>query len=164
MSDTKLLDEQWALEAALSMVLGALSRATLLHDVGYLESGLQSSLEAIVLGDELVGYARAVLRQVPVDDDSAGARRDRGRRARRQPPRRRSTRAGTTGDFWHAALLDQTVHDRWLADGATTLARARARALARPARRRPSVRSDTADQARGSTALLAEALADRGHA
>ena len=44
-------------------VLGELCRATLLHDVGYLESGLQSSYEPLVLGDELAGYARAFGRQ-----------------------------------------------------------------------------------------------------
>ena len=73
MSDSKTLDEQWSAEAALSMAYGSLSRATLLHDVGYLESGLQSSYESIVLGDELVGYARQFMREVPVDDYSLGA-------------------------------------------------------------------------------------------
>ena len=54
----------------MTAVLGALSRATLLHDVGYLESGLQSSYETMVLGDELVGYARALLVEVGVDDEA----------------------------------------------------------------------------------------------
>src|SRR5665647_2412200 len=54
-ADAKTFDEQWAAEAGITAVLGALSRATLLHDVGYLESGMQSSYETIVLGDELVG-------------------------------------------------------------------------------------------------------------
>ena len=67
MSDAKVLDEQWSAEAALSMVYGSLSRATLLHDIGYLESGLQSSYESIVLGDELAGYARRFLADVAVN-------------------------------------------------------------------------------------------------
>ena len=49
---------------------GALSRATLLHDVGYLESGMQSSLETVVLGNELVGFARALLADVDVGDEA----------------------------------------------------------------------------------------------
>ena len=69
-SDSKLFDEQSAAEAAMGTVLGELCRATLLHDVGYLESGLQSSYEALVLGDELAGYARAFGEGLPVDDDS----------------------------------------------------------------------------------------------
>ena len=51
-------------------LLGELCRATLLHDVGYLESGLQSSYEALVLGDELAGYARAFGEELPVDDEA----------------------------------------------------------------------------------------------
>src|SRR5690606_30048385 len=69
-SDSKCLDEQWALELGVSTIMGALSRATLLHDVGYLESGLQSALEGLALGDELVRYARAFLEELRVDDET----------------------------------------------------------------------------------------------
>ena len=69
-SDSKLFDEQLAVEAALTAVVGALSRATLLHDVGYLETGMQNSYESIVLGDELVGWAKAFMRDVLVDNES----------------------------------------------------------------------------------------------
>ena len=69
-SDSKSLDEQWALEVGIATIMGALSRATLLHDVGYLESGLQSALEGLVLGDEVAGYARALLAELPVDDEA----------------------------------------------------------------------------------------------
>ena len=69
-SDSKLFDEQAAAESAMGAILGELCRATLLHDVGYLESGLQSSYEALVLGDELAGYARAFGAELPVDDEA----------------------------------------------------------------------------------------------
>lgn len=69
-SDSKLFDEQLAAEEALTAVVGALSRATLLHDVGYLETGMQNSYESIVLGDELVGWAKAFMREVLVDNES----------------------------------------------------------------------------------------------
>ena len=42
-ADAKTFDEQWAAEAGITAVLGALSRATLLHDVGYLESGCRAA-------------------------------------------------------------------------------------------------------------------------
>ena len=84
-SESKILDEQWSAEAALTTMLGGLSRATLLHDVGYLEDGMQSSYESIVLGDELAGYARAFMREVPVDEYSLAldeiARRRTGRQS-----------------------------------------------------------------------------------
>jgi len=119
-SDSKLLDEQWALELAVSTLLGALSRATLLHDVGYLESGLQSALEGMVLGDELVGYTRALLAELPVGHDdfafdevaAVGPGGDHlGRRMTRERHRL----------FWQPSLIDQTTHERWVVAGRRTL-------------------------------------------
>ncbi len=119
-SDSKLFDEQAAAESALATVLGELCGATLLHDVGYLESGLQSSFEALVLGDELIGYARALTEELPVDDEAlaldeimlAGPG---GNHLARPYTRSRYRRFLTTD------LLDQSPYERWRADGATTL-------------------------------------------
>lgn len=130
-SDSKVLDEQWALELGVTTLMGALSRATLLHDVGYLESGLQGSLEAMVLGDEMVGYARALLDELDVDDealqlDEIIAVGPGGSHLARPFTRRHFRR------FWQPRLLDQSVHERWQAAGATTLrerVRTRTRAL-----------------------------------
>jgi trimethylamine--corrinoid protein Co-methyltransferase len=119
-ADAKLFDEQWAAEAGISTVLGALSRATLLHDVGYLESGLQSSYETIVLGDELVGYARALLAEVAVDSealalDEIDAVGPGGSHLGRAYTRRHHREA------WQPSLFDRAGYERWRATGATTL-------------------------------------------
>lgn len=119
-ADAKSFDEQWAAEAGMTAVLGALSRATLLHDVGYLESGLQSSYETIVLGDELVGFARALLVDVGVDDEALALNEidavgpggsHLGRDFTREHHR----------ETWQPRLFDRATHDRWSAAGATTL-------------------------------------------
>jgi trimethylamine--corrinoid protein Co-methyltransferase len=160
MADSKVLDEQWSAEAALSMAYGSLSRATLLHDVGYLESGLQSSYEAIVLGDELVGYARQFMRQVPVDDyslalDEIKAAGPGGNHLATKYTRRHHR------EFWTPSLLDHNVHDRWAAEGATTLgARVREKLAGLLAAGRPFAL--TAEQDARLNALLDEALADQG--
>jgi trimethylamine--corrinoid protein Co-methyltransferase len=126
-SDSKLVDEQWALELGISTILGALSRATLLHDVGYLESGLQGALEGLVLGDEVAGYARALLEDLPVDDEALAlaeveAAGPGGNHLGTKMTRRSHRR------FWKPSLIDQGTHDRWVADdGRTLLERVRAR-------------------------------------
>ena len=119
-SDSKLLDEQWSLEVGIATIMGALSRATLLHDVGYLESGLQSALEGLVLGDEVVGYARALLAELPVDDEALAlaeieAVGPGGNHLGTKMTRRHFR------DFWRASLIDQSTHDRWSAAGGRTL-------------------------------------------
>jgi trimethylamine---corrinoid protein Co-methyltransferase len=159
MSDSKSLDEQWSAEAALSTAYGSLSRATLLHDVGYLESGLQSSYESIVFGDELVGYARQFMRPVPVDDYSHARDeiRDAGPGGNHLATKytRRHHR-----EFWTPTLLDHNVHDRWASEGATTLGgRVRERLAALLAAERPFVLS-AAQEAR-LEAILSDALADQ---
>ena len=100
---------------------GGLSRATLLHDVGYLESGLQSSLDAIVLGDELIGWVRAFMADLAVDDESLAVAEIEavgpGGNHLARPYTRTHFRR-----FWRPSLLDQSVYERWHAEGATTLA------------------------------------------
>jgi trimethylamine---corrinoid protein Co-methyltransferase len=128
-ADAKILDEQWAAEAGITAVLGALSRATLLHDVGYLESGMQSSLETVVLGNELVGFARALLADVDVDDEALALGEIEavgpGGNHLGRPYTRRHHRAS-----WQPELFDRSVFDRWQNAGASTL---RERVLARTA-------------------------------
>jgi trimethylamine--corrinoid protein Co-methyltransferase len=119
-SDSKLLDEQWAAEAALTAVLGALSRGTLLHDVGYLESGLQSSYESILVGNELVGYAKAFLKDVGVDEESLALDEIRAAGPGGNHLATRYTRAHHR-DFWRSDLFDHAVYQRWCSSGATTL-------------------------------------------
>ena len=119
-SDSKGLDEQWALELGVATILGALSRATLLHDVGYLESGMQSALEGLVLGDEVAGYARALLGELPVDDEALAlveveAVGPGGNHLGTKMTRRHFR------DFWRASLIDQNTYDRWSAGGGQTL-------------------------------------------
>jgi trimethylamine--corrinoid protein Co-methyltransferase len=119
-SDGKLLDEQWSLELGIATILGTLSRATLLHDVGYLESGLQSALEGVVLGDEIAGYARALMVEVPVDDEALALAEIEAVGPGGNHLGTRMTRAGHRR-FWRPDLVDQNTHERWLAQGEGTL-------------------------------------------
>ncbi len=121
MSDSKLLDGQWASEISITTILGALSRATLLHDIGYLETGLQAAFESIVMGDELVGYSKKFLDGAAALDaetmalDEIKAVGPGGNHLAR-PYTRAHHRS-----FWQPALYDQTVYDRWSAGGGRTL-------------------------------------------
>ena len=69
-SDSKLLDEQAAIEYALSIYSAALSRANLVHDVGFLESAMSSSLECLVMADEIISYVRKLVDGIRVDEET----------------------------------------------------------------------------------------------
>ena len=69
-SDSKLPDEQAAVEATFSSLFSMLSGANLVHDVGYLESGKTGALEMIVMVDEILGYIRRITRGIEVNEET----------------------------------------------------------------------------------------------
>lgn len=119
-SDSKTLDEQWSAEAAITTILGKLSRATLLHDVGYLEAGLQGSYESILLGDELISYAKAFMGELRVDDEALALDEIKAVGPGGNHLARPYTRSHFR-EIWQSDLLDTTPHDRWEAEGSCTL-------------------------------------------
>jgi trimethylamine---corrinoid protein Co-methyltransferase len=66
-SDSKILDAQAGAEAMFSVITSMLCRANLIHDVGYIEYGTTSSLEAVVMVDELIAMSRHFVGGIPVD-------------------------------------------------------------------------------------------------
>jgi trimethylamine--corrinoid protein Co-methyltransferase len=66
-SESKTLDMQAAAEAALSIFQIGLAGSSVVHDVGYLESGMSCSLEMIMFCDEIIEQVRHFKNIPPVD-------------------------------------------------------------------------------------------------
>ncbi len=69
-SDAKLVDQQASLEAALTLMINALAGSHLVHDLGYLESGLTGSLAQLAICNELVSWIRSALAEVEINDET----------------------------------------------------------------------------------------------
>ncbi len=69
-TDSKIVDEQAAIEDALSVIMSAQSGANLIHDVGYIEHGNTASLENLAICDDLVGYARRMTGGIEVSEET----------------------------------------------------------------------------------------------
>jgi trimethylamine--corrinoid protein Co-methyltransferase len=69
-SDAKLFDEQAAMEATINTATAALVGGNMIHDVGYLEQGLTSSMEMMVASDEIIDMVKRILRGIPVTDET----------------------------------------------------------------------------------------------
>ena len=69
-TDSKILDEQAALEGSLSAFFSALTGGDLCHDVGYTESGITGSIFQTVMMDEAIGYSRRITRGIEVNEDT----------------------------------------------------------------------------------------------
>lgn len=69
-TDSKLFDEQAAMEATINIATAALVGGNMIHDVGYAESGLTSSMELMVASDEIIDMVKRILGGIPVFDDT----------------------------------------------------------------------------------------------
>jgi trimethylamine--corrinoid protein Co-methyltransferase len=129
-SDAKVLDQQAAIEAAMSIILAALSGANLIHDVGYLESGLLGSFDMLVMSDEVIGMAKHILGGVTVTPETLAVdvieRVGPGGHYLTQE----HTRQNFKREFWFPTLIDRRQRGGWEADGGKTMAeRVRAKVL-----------------------------------
>lgn len=119
-SDAKILDEQAAVEATLSVIMAKLSGANLIHDVGYMESGLTTSFEMILLTDELVEMTNHLIKGIEVTEETLLVEE--------------IDRVGPGGNYldspftlkhyrnyWFPSLLDRFRRQQWLAKGGLTL-------------------------------------------
>lgn len=69
LTDAKLFDEQAGAEAALSLYQATLAGSTLIHDVGYMDSGMTASWELILLGDEIIGHLKRLMEGIDLSDE-----------------------------------------------------------------------------------------------
>lgn len=67
-TDSKSIDAQAGAEGMFSIVTSMLSRCNFIHDVGYIESGSTSSLEMVVLSDEMIEMSKAFTQGIEVND------------------------------------------------------------------------------------------------
>jgi trimethylamine--corrinoid protein Co-methyltransferase len=69
-TDAKVLDHQAGMECTISLMTALLHGANIVHDVGFMDSGLQGSLQLQVMANETIGFLRAATRGVPVDEET----------------------------------------------------------------------------------------------
>jgi trimethylamine--corrinoid protein Co-methyltransferase len=119
-SDSKCLDQQAGIEMALTLMMNALSGGHIVHDLGYLESGLCYSFVQLAICDEVLGWIEHGLGEVDVSDealavdliDEVG------------PDGQYLDSPHTLAHFrerWYPSLIDRQNYDNWRSRGAKTL-------------------------------------------
>jgi trimethylamine--corrinoid protein Co-methyltransferase len=119
-TDAKVMDEQAALEALLSVLMAKLSGGNLIHDVGYVESGVTTSFELIVLTDELVALTDNLMKGIEITDETLmlDEIHEVGPGGHFMDTEQTFNRFR---DFWYPELLSRHNRPEWLAEGGTTL-------------------------------------------
>jgi trimethylamine--corrinoid protein Co-methyltransferase len=119
-SDSKAVDQQAAAEAALTLLAESLVGGNIIHDLGYLESGLTFSFAQLVICEEIIGWIEAFLKGVEVSPDTlaldviaeAGAE---GQYLNKDHTRRHFR------EIWYPDLLDRSDYQTWQDGGGKTL-------------------------------------------
>jgi trimethylamine--corrinoid protein Co-methyltransferase len=69
-TDSKVLDQQCGFEVTLSLMTSLLHGANIIHDVGFMDSGMQGSLQIIAISNDILGFLRAATRGVEVNEET----------------------------------------------------------------------------------------------
>jgi trimethylamine--corrinoid protein Co-methyltransferase len=152
-SDAKLVDGQAAAEAALTLAVETLAGADLVHDLGYLESGMTGSLAQLVVCAEVVSWLRHLQRPIVVDDETLALDL-----VDELGPGGQFLAAGHTRrhfrEHWYSSLFERQTREAWEADGGGTLAERAARRVDQVLASAPPVRERDED---GRLAAIVEA-------
>jgi trimethylamine--corrinoid protein Co-methyltransferase len=125
-ADAKVPDQQAAAEAALTLYGDAVSGGHLIHDSGYLESGLTGSLVQLAICDEIIAWIRRAIAPVEVSDETLALDL--------------VDEVGIEGSYletdhtlahyrerWYPDLFERYTNDGWRSRGGLTLAERAAR-------------------------------------
>ncbi|GAB4548947.1 MAG: trimethylamine methyltransferase MttB [Anaerolineae bacterium] len=69
-TDSKVLDQQCGMEVTMSLMTALLHGANIVHDVGFMDSGMQGSLQLQVIANDTIGWIRAATAGVQVDEET----------------------------------------------------------------------------------------------
>ena len=123
-TDAKLVDAQAGAEMAFSLLISALNGCNLIHDVGYLESGLCSSNESIVLADELVAYVKRLLAMYEITDDTLALNVINEVGPRGSFLEHEHTLTRYKKDVWYPSVFDRRSYETWRDSGAKSITQA----------------------------------------
>ncbi len=129
-SESKVVDGQAAAEAALTLAVETLAGSNIIHDLGYLESGLTFSFAQLAICDEIVGWVKAFPKRYEVDDETLALDV--------------TAELGPDGDFlntdhtlkhfrerWYPTVFERTNFEAWRKKGAKTCAERAAETVSR---------------------------------
>jgi trimethylamine--corrinoid protein Co-methyltransferase len=137
-SDSKTADLQAGIESALWILWTALSGANLVHDVGYIESGLACAYEMIVVCNEVISFVRRLMQGIDLSRE--GMALDVIHKVGPGGDYMSSTHtARYFREVWYPSLFDRRSYHAWVDAGQpTALEAARREAQAKIATHKPT--------------------------
>lgn len=116
-TDSKMLDAQSGLESAFSILSQGLSGLNLIHDVGYMASGMACSLEQLVMGNEIVGMTKRFVEGITVTRETIARQIFEDVGPGGHFLAQKHTLDHFRQELWTSKLLNRQTIDAWKASG-----------------------------------------------
>ena len=120
-SESKVIDQQAAAEAALTILAEVLMGGNIVHDLGYLESGLTFSFVQLAICDQIVDWVKAFFRPIEVNEETLALDVIEQVGPGGQYLKHKSTRAHFR-EHWYPQLFERGNYADWQGKGGLTLA------------------------------------------
>ncbi len=120
-SDSCLCDEQAGIESAISCAMTSLSGPNLNHDVGFIEYGSTSSLEFLVINNDIIGMARRLTRGIQIDDETLALDLINDVGPGGSFLAEAHTKKHFKSETFYPSLIERKNYDKWVADGKKSL-------------------------------------------
>jgi trimethylamine--corrinoid protein Co-methyltransferase len=116
-TDSKVVDAQAGIEATFSTMAAFLSRTTLVHDVAYIEYGSTSSMEMLVIADEIIRMTRYFVGGLPVNKNTLALEATKRVRPGGGYIADRHTLDNFRTAQWMPKVIDRTDYESWKNQG-----------------------------------------------
>jgi trimethylamine--corrinoid protein Co-methyltransferase len=129
-TEAKVVDQQAAAEAALTLMSETLAGGHIIHDLGYLESGMTFSFAQLIICTEIVRWIKGYGKPIPVDEESLALELI----AEKGPEGHFLDSDHTHKHFrerWYPDLFERKTYDMWKNEGAKSLGERAAERAAR---------------------------------
>ena len=119
-SESKVVDQQAAAEAALSLTVETFAGGNIVHDLGYLESGLTFSFVQLVICDEIVSWIKGFCTEYEVSNETLAL----DLVAEVGPDGQYLNTKHTLQHYrkrWYPKLFERGTYESWLEEGGKNL-------------------------------------------
>jgi trimethylamine--corrinoid protein Co-methyltransferase len=115
------MDMQAALELMMSIYSCCLSGSNLISHIGGMEAGMGFSLESVILGDEIAGMVKRIMKGIPVDDEDLACEAIHATGPAGHFLAAQHTLQHFRTEQWQPTLLNRKTFDLWQQEGGKTI-------------------------------------------
>lgn len=119
-SDSKIVDQQAAAEAALTILADVIMGGNIIHDLGYLESGLTYSFAQLAICDQIVDWVKTFFKGIEVNDETLALDDVASVGVNDTFLKTKHTR-NHYKDTWYPGIFERGNYAEWKRNGAKTL-------------------------------------------